>query len=127
MSKVQQRNKMSEEDFMEVLNSRLQMIRYTLGEKAKEYARNDDRMHNFNRASEARRKPREVCLQGMADKHWISILDMVDDIENGKLPDIDYMEEKIGDAINYLILFEASVIDRYNKKGDTPYEKVFKE
>lgn len=120
--------KMSEEDFIAILENRLERTRYILAVKAKEYARNNDRMHNFNRAAEMRRKPREERLQSMADKHWISILDMVDDIENGELPTLKYMDEKIGDAINYLILLEASICDKLTKiEGQTnPFDQLNK-
>jgi hypothetical protein len=37
---------------------------------------------------------------------------MLDDIEKNKLPKREYVEEKIGDLINYLILCEASIKDR---------------
>jgi hypothetical protein len=42
---------------------------------------------------------------------------MLNDIEQGKLPAEAYVDEKIGDLINYLILCEASIKEKiFNNK-----------
>ena len=43
-------------------------------------------------------------------KHFVSIQDIVEKIETkGEYPEGDILEEKIGDAINYLILLETLI------------------
>ena len=58
----------------------------------------------------------ERALIGMAVKHFVSIMDMVDEVayarqslNTSNLPKDKYVEEKIGDMINYLILLEAMI------------------
>jgi hypothetical protein len=93
-------------EFDEVVEFRIQQIKEILQKKALEYASPiGDRLHNFNRAAQVTGKRREECLWGMAMKHFISIMDMIDKPET---PTLYMVEEKLGDAINYLILLEAS-------------------
>lgn len=99
-------------EFNELVEQRCTKIGNTLMKKAAEYAQNDDRLHNFNRAAQVSGGTRERALHGMLMKHFISYLDMLDDIDSGKIPRNEMIDEKIGDIINYFILFEASVKDR---------------
>jgi hypothetical protein len=103
---------MTEEEFNALVDRRLDLIREVLITKGKEYRRNSDPLHNFNVASRVNNTTREKALWGFALKHYVSFLDMLDDIEKNKLPKKEYVEEKIGDLINYLILCEASIKDR---------------
>jgi len=109
---------MAVKQFATALDNRIKTMEATLGQKALEYARNDDRLHNFNAASKMTGKIPEVCLMGMKLKHTVSIQDMITDIEDGKLPSIELVEEKIGDEINYLVLLEAMIKNRIAKKED---------
>lgn len=94
---------MNAEQFDKILNDRLDSIKAVLGSKAKEYAIGD-RLYNFKRAAEITRTTPRKALAGMFMKHLVSVLDLVE----GSLEPTDYMvNEKIGDAINYLILLEA--------------------
>jgi len=97
-----------EEFFNKVLNSRLEKTKFILGVKAKEYVRNGDRLHNFNVAATTNKESREKALWGMATKHLVSVMDMINDTEEGKMPSDELVDEKIGDLINYLILLEVS-------------------
>ena len=101
-------------DFDEVVSNRLESIKNTLLIKAKEYAKGDeDRLHNFNRGAQITGQSREKVLQGFMLKHLVSVFDMIDDPSKAT----EYMiEEKVGDAINYLILLEASFKDRLNNQ-----------
>jgi len=83
--------------------------------KGLEYVRNNDRFHNFNRVAELERITPTRALQGMLDKHIVSYLDIIDDIDEGKLPTIAHIEEKIGDLVVYLLLQEALIKDRISK------------
>lgn len=104
---------MTEEKFNEILNNRLEQICTVLGIKAKEYVRNNDRLHNFNKASSITGEIREKVLwNGFALKHLVSVMDMLDDIQKDKIPNTETVDEKIGDLINYLILLECCIKER---------------
>ena len=103
---------MTEQEFDALVQRRLDLTQEVLITKGKEYRRNSDPLHNFNVASKLNNTTREKALWGFATKHLVSFLDMLDDIENNKLPKKEYVDEKIGDLINYLILCEASIKDR---------------
>ena len=101
---------MNNEEFRDILNTRLERIQEVLGEKAKEYARNNDALHNFNFGARLINKTREEVLwEGYALKHLASVFDMIDDIRQGNIPADEHVNEKIGDLINYLILLEACI------------------
>ena len=120
--KINTRLIMSNEFMDTVIENRLMSIKRTLLIKAREYVRNNDRMHNFNVGAELENKTREEILHSFFLKHYISYLDMLHDIEEGKLPTQEYIDEKIGDMINYLILQEGSIkqkiIERERESGE---------
>lgn len=102
---------MNTETFDKIVNERCRLIKAILSAKAKEYARGD-RLHNFKRAGAFMfNSPEKVCF-GFAMKHFTSIADMVDDVENGEPPTKEMAAEKLGDAINYLILLEAILSEK---------------
>jgi hypothetical protein len=110
---------MKEHQFYEILQQRLKKIEETLGNKAKEYAVEGDKLHNFNVGARITGQTREKVLWGFALKHYISFLDILENLDKGKLPTEAMVDEKIGDLINYLVLVEASLKDRLN--GELPY------
>lgn len=94
---------MNSQDFDKIVANRIEKIKSVLSSKAKEYAKGD-RLYNFKRAAEIERVTTEKALLGMWAKHIVSVLDLIE----GSLAATEYMvNEKIGDAINYLILLEA--------------------
>jgi len=94
---------MDSAQFDVILQERLISIAQTLGNKAKEYAIGD-RLYNFKRAAEISRTTPQRALAGMFMKHLVSVMDLIE----GSIEPTEYMvNEKIGDAINYLILLEA--------------------
>lgn len=103
---------MNKEFLKEVIADTLEKIEDTLGVKALEYVREDNAMHNFDIGARMTNQIREKVLYGFALKHHISIADMRNDIENNLLPKKEVIEEKFGDAINYLILEKASMLHR---------------
>ena len=106
-------------DFFEaVLAHRIALINKGLTNKNREYATAENPMHNFDRAAEVLRQSPEKCLVGFWMKHIISILDMVDSNLDMILPTGERIEEKIGDAINYLIILEAMLRQRLNLEGE---------
>lgn len=100
---------MTEKEFQDVLTTRLTKIKDILGSKAKEYASEGDKLHNFNVGARITGQTREKVLWGFALKHYISFMDILDDLELGIIPSEALVDEKIGDLINYLILAEASI------------------
>lgn len=94
-------------EFNAILTDRLAKTRSVLGAKAEEYASAADRLHNFKRAAAMTgRTPAQACV-GFMTKHLVSVFDLVDRAAGGKPPDPAQLDEKIGDAVNYLILLEA--------------------
>jgi len=79
--------------------------------KHKEYSRNDDKLYNFKRAGHILNITPEKALAGMLSKHLVSVLDIADEsgMENIVPKKLD---EKISDAINYLVLLEALIKER---------------
>ena len=104
---------MTEIQFLHVLLERQVRISAVLARKAAEYTRGD-RLSNFKRAAAMLNcTPEQACL-GFWAKHVVSIMDFVKDIEHGELASEAMWDEKIGDAISYLILLEALIKDRRN-------------
>lgn len=103
---------MDDERFNFILYSRLDKIREVLGRKAAEYAYGD-RLSNFKRAAEIQRIAPEQACWNFLMKHLVSIQDMV---ESRREYSRAQWDEKIGDAINYLILLEAIVSERSEKR-----------
>src|SRR5690554_160172 len=112
---------MTEQQFDKHVSDRIEEIQHVLQIKAKEYRKNDNPFHNFDRAAAMNNCTPERALMGMLAKHQISVLDLVDDIDSGKLPNRELVDEKIGDHINYLILLEGLIYRRlseYLANGD---------
>lgn len=93
--------------FEAIFNEQIEQCRKVLFLKAQEYATDEDRLHNFKLAAALTQGTPEQALWGFAVKHLVSISDMVKDGEYPKA----VWDEKIGDAINYLILLRAQVIE----------------
>jgi hypothetical protein len=49
-------------------------------------------------------------------KHWISVTDILDKMDDGELPSRNLLDEKLGDWIVYMFLLEASIVDKVNQK-----------
>lgn len=101
---------MTAAEFDTILDHTLSRVRSVLASKAGEYAATDDRLHNFKAdvgGLGTREGPTEVCW-GYLRKHLQSIYDMACGI---KIHDPDLVDEKIGDAINYMILMKALFLE----------------
>lgn len=107
---------MKSKRFYELLAERIQKIKEKLDSKGQEYSTEENKLHNFDRAAIRSDQLREKALLGMLLKHEISVLDIIDGIEVGKLPTKEIVDEKFGDLINYYILLEACVVDRLDKE-----------
>jgi hypothetical protein len=109
-------NKITETQFDALVLNRCIKVKETLVEKGKEYRRNNDPLHNFRVGARVFNSTEEKVLWGFALKHYISFLDILNDMEAGNLPKEEVVDEKIGDLINYLILCEASIKEKINNK-----------
>ena len=107
---------MKHQDFEIILNNRIESIRKTLNAKGTEYATEDDRLHNFKVAARIANTTPARALKGMFLKHLVSIFDLIDyDAQYGLGPNQEtygLIDEKVGDAINYLVLLEAILKDK---------------
>ena len=102
---------MTPEQFNEVLERRFDMSRTVLATKAVEYALDKSRFHNFHRAGQILGCSPEQALLGMMVKHTVSVMDIIDNMAGGNIPDLGLWDEKIGDSINYLLLLDGMVQD----------------
>jgi hypothetical protein len=102
-------------EFDTEVQSTLQKIQQLLLVKGKEYRRNSDPFHNFNIGSQISGEIPEKVLQGFLLKHLVSYQDMLNDIEQGKLPKIELVEEKLLDIIVYMVIQKAQIINRIKK------------
>lgn len=84
----------------------------TLTAKAKEYADDSDRLHNFKIAGPLQTRTPIGALGGFMAKHTISIYDMIRGTDNGVNFPMDMWEEKVKDHINYLFLLWGLVNER---------------
>lgn len=105
-------------DFNTLVDDRYDAIKKTLVAKAKEYATDGDRFHNFNIAGQILGVSPERALLGMLVKHIVSVFDLVEWAEN----DLDKLnhfivDEKITDSVNYLILLEGLLTKRINDRN----------
>lgn len=102
-------------EFDKVIQSRLERTKELLLVKGKEYVRGEDRFHNFNRAAEMNRQTPTRALHGMLTKHLVSMLDILDDIDAGKYPSKETIDEKFGDVVVYVLLQEALIKSKFTK------------
>lgn len=104
--------------FDSIIDNRITKIRETLSAKAKEYATDDNRFHNFEVAGRMVGITPEKALQGMMMKHIVAVFDLIDltSIDDKKIT-VEMIDEKIGDTINYLILLEGMLKQRSEYKS----------
>jgi len=107
---------MTQEEFDEIVENRLQKVRELLLVKGKEYIRNNNPLHNFEVGVDISGQFSTRVLDGFMLKHYISYRDILNDIDKGKLPSNELVEEKLGDLIIYFILQEANIKNIINEK-----------
>lgn len=104
---------MTNERFESVVDEQFKRCKSTLYHKSNEYSSEEDRLHNFKCAGGYQNKDPKDALLGMMTKHLVSISDMCQD---GKPHTLDLWNEKITDAINYLLLLKGLVVEEDDKK-----------
>lgn len=118
---------MNQDKFFKFVDWRVKQIINTLIEKGEEYSKEDNKLHNFDVGAQMTGKLREEVLLGFVLKHQISLLDIIEDLKEGKIPKNYLVAEKLGDIINYYILLEASLQDRIQKEMNDRRERENKE
>ena len=109
---------MTREQFNQVVENRIHLIKQSLGTKAGEYASDQSAFHNFQCAARVLGTTPTKALVGMYVKHHVSVMDFV---EGNKEPQPHLVAEKIGDMINYLILLEAMLYEEYDRYQELPF------
>lgn len=105
---------MNNKEFTKIVENRCEAIKACLIRKGEEYSSNEDRLHNFFEAAKLMRTTPEEALLGFLTKHLVSIIDIIKNVEKGKIPTEETVSEKLMDAENYLILLEALLTERRN-------------
>ncbi len=95
--------------FEEGIEERIRLTHEVLAIKGKEYRRNGNPFHNFEVGAALENKNQFDILHGFFLKHYISYLDILNDLREGREVSISVLEEKIGDMINYLAIQENQI------------------
>lgn len=97
----------------EVVQRRIQLITDVLQSKNNEYANQEDVFKAFTEALPLSfHDTKQAVAWEFMVKHLQAIKVIIEEkAKKGKLPDEKLLEEKIGDAINYLILIEGMFKD----------------
>src|SRR5271165_6203020 len=101
---------MNQKDFDAVVDDQVATIKRLLKSKGTEYARGD-RLSNFKNAATMQRTDALRACLGIMTKQMVSIVDFALDFAEGRLHTRAEWDEKVGDAVNYLILMKAVAID----------------
>ena len=107
----------------EVLEQLMEILKY----KGREYSTIDNTFANFENAiGTSMCDTREGVLWHYMLKHVVSIKDMVQELEVGgqfsKNYTVEYVNEKIGDNINYLLLLRAMLLERLQTNNNITYD-----
>ena len=89
----------------------------TFAKKNEEYSR-EDALSNFKKAANAKNCTPEDALLGMLVKHWVSVVDLIQDIDGNKVAPLEMWKEKCGDIRVYMMLLEALVTERLDERGE---------
>jgi hypothetical protein len=110
---------MNKADFDEIVKRRVELITSVLTSKGKEYGAERDTFANFKESVGLAfaNTPEKVGWEFMT-KHLWSIKDMIEKVGNdpNNLPTVEMVEEKLGDAIIYLVLIEGMLKERINER-----------
>lgn len=110
---------LKEQEFEKRVNDTLKKLKLLLITKGKEYRRENNPFHNFERGSLMTNETREKVLKGFMLKHIISVDDMVDDLDKKILPQEAQVEEKFNDILVYYLIQKCMILDRLDNKKPT--------
>jgi|GEM_PF-2829192 len=118
---------MTELKFEILVEEILNRVKELLIVKGKEYRRNNNPLHNFEKGSNISGEHPAKILDGFLLKHYISYRDLLNDIMDGKLINKDLVKEKFGDIFTYLCLQQAIFVDYIDNYKDSKETKDNKE
>jgi len=104
--------------FNEIVSGQLEKSTEVLITKAKEYATDGDRLHNFKVAAELQGISMREALAGMMAKHTTSVYDMCRSPYHHTQ---EQWDEKITDHINYLLLLQAVLQEEREMMSETAF------
>ena len=104
---------MTPQEFETVFFDRFVRSHEVLCSKAREYARGEDRLSNFKTAAAFQGCTPERALWGMICKHLVALSDFMNMLDAGESVSESWWEEKLGDAVNYLILLDGLLCERH--------------
>lgn len=85
--------------------------------KSKEYASDEDRLFNFKQPTTMMNTNQaKVCLW-YDMKHIASLAKMAEDVDKGIIPTKELLDEKVGDYINYGLLFYSNMLEIIEKSN----------
>lgn len=99
-------------NFDEFVSQQCEKIIQILSVKGKEYRRNNNAFHNFERAAAMQNITREKAAYNFMAKHIVSLMDIMDDLDKGVIPSQEVIDEKMGDIEVYSILIHAMLRER---------------
>lgn len=94
--------------FLAILGNRHVKSRMTLNDKGKIYSTDEDRLGNFKSTGRMNGCTSANALWGMVSKHIIAVKDQT---KKKEVPTQGWMDEYLGDIVNYMILLEAIWIE----------------
>ena len=98
------------EGWIRFLDKRLGLIQESMVKKGVEYHRGANPFHNFDTTGRMNKQIPERALWGMVSKQITSTLDLIEDMEQGKLPSPEMIQEKTGDCVNYMLLLQGLML-----------------
>ncbi len=110
---------MNNEEFSRILAQQIHACEGVLVDKAREYADDSDRLHNFKVAAALEDVTMRQALAGMMAKHTVSIYDMCGSQYDSTQ---EAWDEKITDHINYLILLRCIVQEESQDSDPTLFD-----
>ena len=108
--------------FDKIAEEQFEICRETLKIKEKSYAPGQDRLEQFKKLAEFRKKTEFEIAADLMQKHTTKIYDLLD----GKIKNFNLEEwtETIKDHINYLILAKAVLMDKLKELEENRYSVV---
>jgi hypothetical protein len=110
---------MNPEKFNEMMYEIFTKIKDMSTRKQEEYQENTDRLKHFREKANLRKRRLPQAIWDCADKHIISITNMIDSGENFPL---QLWDEKIIDNMVYLLLLRAAILETPMLEEKEPVE-----
>ena len=100
---------MTEQQFDEIFDKTIGHLKFLKDAKAKDYASQQDRLHNFKMAAQLQGTSPLAALKGMMSKQEVCILDMIYNVDSY---DPEFIDRNIDDVMMYLVLLKALILER---------------